>query len=184
MSGTLDGKVAVITGAASRIGRVTAQRFVEAGARVLAADIQDDAGKALEAEFPGVVRYQRCDVTSEDDIAAAMEAAVEAFGGIDVLFNNAGSGGPQVSIEDMTGELWDQAQALLSRSVALLSSLKVRRPAAMNCRTVKTVSVTCRVGSSPASADASGWPPRSATRGPAGSRARRNSVRRRPRPRP
>lgn len=131
MSGTLDGKVAVITGAASGIGRATAQRFVEAGARVLSADIQDDAGRVLEAEFPGAVRYQRCDVTSEEDIADAMEAAVQAFGGIDVLFNNAGSGGPQTSIEDMTGALWDQAQTLLLRSVALgmryaLPSMKAR----------------------------------------------------------
>ncbi|HYE44825.1 MAG TPA: SDR family NAD(P)-dependent oxidoreductase [Caulobacter sp.] len=119
MTTSLDGKVAVITGAASGIGRASVERFVEAGARVLAADIDTEAGRVLEAAFPGLVAFQRCDVTSEDDIAVAMEIASQTFGGLDILFNNAGAGGSPASLEEMTGELWDHSQDLLLRSVAL-----------------------------------------------------------------
>ncbi|MBI5940578.1 MAG: SDR family oxidoreductase [Caulobacterales bacterium] len=119
MTHELSGKVAVITGAASGIGKASVERFVEAGALVLAADIRDDAGQALEAAHLGRVRYQRCDVTNEDDITSAMDMAARTFGGLDILFNNAGAGGPQTTLEDMTGKDWDAAQTLLLRSVAL-----------------------------------------------------------------
>ncbi len=119
MSISLNGKVAVITGAASGIGRASVERFVEAGARVLAADINEDAGRILEAAFPGQVVFQKCDVMSEDDIAVTMEVAAQTFGGLDILFNNAGAGGSPTPIEEMTGELWDFSQNLLLRSVAL-----------------------------------------------------------------
>jgi NAD(P)-dependent dehydrogenase (short-subunit alcohol dehydrogenase family) len=119
MSISLDGKVAVITGAASGIGRASVERFVEAGARVLAADINVEAGRELEAAFPGQVVFHKCDVMSEDDIAVAMEVASQTFGGLDILFNNAGAGGSPTSLEEMTGELWDFSQNLLLRSVAL-----------------------------------------------------------------
>jgi NAD(P)-dependent dehydrogenase (short-subunit alcohol dehydrogenase family) len=117
--GRLDGKIAVITGACSGIGLGTVELFVEEGAHVLAADIQDAAGAALEARFPGKVRYQHCDVTSESDIAATMQAAKDSFGGLDILFNNAGAGGSPLIIEEMTGEAWDFSFNLLLRSVAL-----------------------------------------------------------------
>jgi NAD(P)-dependent dehydrogenase (short-subunit alcohol dehydrogenase family) len=119
MAKALDGKIAVITGAASGIGRATVELFVTQGARVLAADINDEAGRTLEAAHPGQVRYQHCDVMSEDDIAVAMEMAAQHFGGIDILFNNAGSGANRTLLEDMTGKEWDYAQDLLLRSVAL-----------------------------------------------------------------
>lgn len=119
MAEILKDKVAVITGAASGIGRATVELFVAEGAKVLAADIDDEGGQSLEDAFPGLVRYQRCDVTSEDDIAVAMEIAGQTFGGIDVLFNNAGAGGSRNTLETMTGEAWDFSQSLLLRSVAL-----------------------------------------------------------------
>lgn len=119
MTHKLSGKVAVITGAASGIGEATVERFVEAGALVLAADIQEDAGRALEDAYPGRVRYQYCDVTRESDIAGAMDIAARTFGGLDILFNNAGAGGSQLALEEMTGEAWDSTQTLLLRSVAL-----------------------------------------------------------------
>jgi len=119
MAKVLDGKIAVITGAASGIGRATVERFVAEGAKVLACDIQDEAGRSLEDAYPGLVRYQRCDVLEEDDIAVAMEIASQTFGGIDILFNNAGAGGSPNTIETMTGEAWDFSQNLLLRSVAL-----------------------------------------------------------------
>jgi NAD(P)-dependent dehydrogenase (short-subunit alcohol dehydrogenase family) len=115
----LKDKIAVITGAASGIGLGTVELFVAEGARVLAADIQDDKGKELERRFNGQVKYHHCDVTSEDDIKLTMQAAKDNFGGIDILFNNAGAGGSPATIEDMTGEGWDRTMNLLLRSVAL-----------------------------------------------------------------
>jgi NAD(P)-dependent dehydrogenase (short-subunit alcohol dehydrogenase family) len=117
--GRLDGKIAVITGACSGIGLGTVELFVAEGAHVLAADIQDAAGAELEERFEGKVRYQRCDVMVEAEIAAAMQAAQDAFGGLDILFNNAGAGGSPQTIEEMTGEAWDFSFDLLLRSVAL-----------------------------------------------------------------
>ncbi len=115
----LKDKVAVITGAASGIGHGTVELFVREGARVIAADIQDEKGKALERGFNGQVKYVRCDVTQETDIQAALQAAVDTYGGLDILFNNAGAGGSINTIEDMTGEAWDHSMNLLLRSVAL-----------------------------------------------------------------
>lgn len=117
--GRLAGKIAAITGGCSGIGLATVKRFVEEGARVLVGDIDDEAGIELAAQFGGSVGYFRCDVTDEAQIKALMAAAVEMFGGLDVLFNNAGAGGSPNRLEDMTGEAWDRSQALLLRSVAL-----------------------------------------------------------------
>jgi NAD(P)-dependent dehydrogenase (short-subunit alcohol dehydrogenase family) len=117
--GQLDGKVALITGAASGMGEATTELFVKEGAHVLAVDIQDEKGVALERRFNGQVKYKRCDVMSENDIRDACNAAAEAFGGLDILFNNAGAGGSMNTIENMTGEAWDYSQNLLLRSVAL-----------------------------------------------------------------
>ncbi len=115
----LKDKVAVITGAASGIGRGTVELFVSEGAKVIAADIQDDRGKELERGFNGQVKFVRCDVMAENDIKNTMQAAVDVFGGLDIVFNNAGAGGSPNTIEDMTGEAWDLSMNLLLRSVAL-----------------------------------------------------------------
>lgn len=117
--GRLNGKVAVITGGCSGIGRATVERFVQEGARVLVADVQEDAGRQVVAGLGEAVRFRRCDVTREADIAATMAAAVDAWGGLDIVFNNAGAGGARAPIDEITGEEWDATQALLLRSVAL-----------------------------------------------------------------
>jgi NAD(P)-dependent dehydrogenase (short-subunit alcohol dehydrogenase family) len=118
MSSSLTGKVAVITGAASGIGLATLRLFVEQGARVLAADVQDEAGRQLERDFPGAVLFARCDVTVPDQIKSAIDRAAAHFGGLDVLFSNAGSGGTPAGVEDWDAQGWDHTQALLLRSVA------------------------------------------------------------------
>ena len=115
----LKDKVAVVTGGCSGIGLATVELFVAEGARVVLADVQDDKGAEVERRFNGQVRYQRCDVTEESAIAAAMQAAADAYGGLDVVFNNAGAGGARERIDEIGGEAWDRTQALLLRSVAL-----------------------------------------------------------------
>ena len=119
MAGRLDGKVALITGGCSGIGLGTVELFLAEGARVVAADVQDDKGAMLAARFPDTLCYLHCDVTAEADIAAACALAQSAFGGLDILFNNAGHGGWPGGVETMTVEGWDATFALLVRGPAL-----------------------------------------------------------------
>jgi xanthoxin dehydrogenase len=92
MDKRLDGKVAVITGAASGIGAATARTFFEQGARVVLGDIQDQAGEALAESLGGQAHavFRHCNVTSEAEVEALVEAAVSEFGQINVMFNCAG----------------------------------------------------------------------------------------------
>ncbi|MFC3080202.1 SDR family NAD(P)-dependent oxidoreductase [Phenylobacterium terrae] len=119
MAGRLDGKVAVITGAASGIGLGTVELFVAEGCRVVAADIQDEKGRALEQRFGQAVRYARCDVTDEAQIAAAMALAKSEFGGLDILFNNAGISDGMRQIVEIEAERWDWIYSVLVRGPAL-----------------------------------------------------------------
>ena len=91
MTGRLEGKVALITGAAAGLGRVAAERFAAEGARLVIADVVDgsDAVAAVE-EAGGKAIAVTCDVTDEDQVRAAVAAAVDTFGGLHVLYNNAG----------------------------------------------------------------------------------------------
>ncbi len=89
----LEGRVAVITGAASGIGRATAILFAAEGAAVLAADVQDDAGAQTVATIraaAGRAEFVHADVSRSEDVRRMVRAAVEGFGRLDVLFNNAG----------------------------------------------------------------------------------------------
>ena len=119
MAGRLEGKVALITGAASGIGLGTVELFLEHGALVVAADVQDEKGAILAQRFPDRLRYIHCDVTAEADIAAAVALAASAFGGLDILFNNAGHAGLQGGVETMEAAGWDATFALLVRGPAL-----------------------------------------------------------------
>jgi len=119
MAGRLDGKVAVITGAASGIGLGTVELFVAEGARVVAADIQDEKGAMLAKRFPGKVAYAHCDVTDEGEIEAALKLAKSEFGGLDILFNNAGISDRMTSITEITAEGWSWIFDVLVRGPAL-----------------------------------------------------------------
>lgn len=114
----LSGKVAVITGAASGIGLAGVEVFVAAGARVIAGDIQDDKGRALETRFGAdKVRFVHCDVTNMDDLKTIMDAAPEAFGSLDIVWNNAGHGGTPSSVEELDLDGYDHTMNLLLKQV-------------------------------------------------------------------
>ena len=113
MSGRLDGMVAVITGAASGIGAGTARRFVDEGASVVLADIQQEIGESLAAELGDSAAFALTDVTSEADVAAAVGMAVARWGQLDVMVNNAGILGAVGSIADTSVEDWERTISVL-----------------------------------------------------------------------
>ncbi|QXV99947.1 MULTISPECIES: glucose 1-dehydrogenase [Rhodococcus] len=119
MSDRLHGKVAVITGAASGIGEGTARRFVAEGACVVIADLQVSAGEALAAELGEAALFVRTDVTEESNIAAAVDAAVEQFGCLDVMFNNAGIMGAMGPIAKLRSDDVDITIAVNLRATLL-----------------------------------------------------------------
>jgi len=105
--------VAVITGAASGIGAGTARRFVAEGASVVLADIQQELGESLNAELGDSALFAPTDVTSEDDVAAAVDMAVDQWGRLDVMFNNAGILGAVGSIADTRLGDWERTISVL-----------------------------------------------------------------------
>ena len=118
--GQLDGKVAIITGAASGMGRESAMLFAREGANVIVADLNCDGGEetAAAASKAGArCVFQQTDVTCEDDIASLVKRAVDEFGRLDILFNNAGVVGAVGPLENLTADDWDRTQAVLLRGV-------------------------------------------------------------------
>lgn len=113
----LDGKVAVVTGGASGIGEGIVRRFVGEGARCVVADIQDERGQALADELGDSVRYVHTDVTDEQQVAAAVDAAVTHFGRLDCMVNNAGILGAVGPIVQTTASDWQRTMDVLLTSV-------------------------------------------------------------------
>lgn len=117
MNARLEGQVAVVTGAASGIGAAIAQRFIEEGARCVLADIQDDAGREAAGRFGDAATFVHVDVSVEAEVAAAVEAAVEHFGRLDCVVNNAGILGAVGPIAEIDGTAWRRTMAVLLDSV-------------------------------------------------------------------
>jgi NAD(P)-dependent dehydrogenase (short-subunit alcohol dehydrogenase family) len=116
--GRLEGKVAVITGAASGIGREAARRFAEEGASVCVADLADEPGKKTAAKIDGL--YVHADVTDPEDVQRMYREAAERFGGLDVLFNNAGiAPSDDTSILETGLDAWLRVQDVNLKSVFL-----------------------------------------------------------------
>ena len=115
--GRLEGKVAVITGGASGIGEGSVRRFVEEGARVIIADLQDAPGQALAKELGPNTRFIHTDVAVEDHVAAAIQLAVSEFGRLDIMFNNAGIVGAVGRIGETNTDHWNRTVAILLNSV-------------------------------------------------------------------
>lgn len=114
----LEGRTALVTGAARGIGAATAKRLAAEGARVLLCDVLDDAGKATAAAIGGGATYVRLDVTQEDDWNKACDLASRQFGGLDILVNNAGIA-LAATAEETTLEGWRKVHAVNVEGVFL-----------------------------------------------------------------
>ncbi len=124
MSGRLAGRVAVITGGASGMGLGTLERFLAEGASVVVADLNLAKGEALlaartQAGDAARVRFVRADVSEERDVAALVQSALDVFGRLDVMFNNAGIGGAFGPLTETEVDAWDETFAVDVRSVFL-----------------------------------------------------------------
>ena len=115
--GRLDGKVALITGGASGIGEASARLFRAEGASVVIADIQDQRGEKLAGEIGA--EYVHLDVSCEDDVRSGIDYAVEQYGRLDCLFNNAGIAGAVGDLDSVTLEMFDKTLAVNLRGVFL-----------------------------------------------------------------
>lgn len=117
--GRLDGRVAVITGGASGMGEATARLFVREGARIVICDLQDDKGQEVAASLGADCAYVHADVSHGEDAQAVVRTAVERFGKLDIMYNNAGTGGGEGSIVDCTEEVFDRIIAIDLKAVWL-----------------------------------------------------------------
>jgi NAD(P)-dependent dehydrogenase (short-subunit alcohol dehydrogenase family) len=115
MNGRLKGKVALITGAAKGQGEAVARRFAREGARVALADVLDEQGERVAAEIAaaaGEARYFHCDVSDEADVTRTVAETVAAFGGLDVLYNNAAIIAYFRQIAELSVAEWDRTIAV------------------------------------------------------------------------
>jgi NAD(P)-dependent dehydrogenase (short-subunit alcohol dehydrogenase family) len=120
--GSFAGKVAFVTGAASGIGRATAVAFAKAGATVVVADVSDQGNRetaGLIEDQGGRVLVVRCDVTSGQDVKAALDQTLDAFGRLDIAFNNAGVEQPVGPVAEVSDEEWDRILDINLRGVFL-----------------------------------------------------------------
>jgi NAD(P)-dependent dehydrogenase (short-subunit alcohol dehydrogenase family) len=144
----LEGRVALITGAASGIGKATAQRLADEGAAVLVTDIQVEAGEATVEELNGgggKAAFFKHDVTSETEWEAACSAAVERFGGLDILVNNAGMGDIK-PIEETTLAEWDRTVAIDQTGVFL--GMKTAAPHLKKSQHASVINISSIFGTS------------------------------------
>lgn len=129
MGERLNGKIAIVTGAASGMGRAIAIAYLNEGAKVLAADVNEErlaelTAEAAELNLGDSIRTIRCDVSSDEDCKAAVDACVEAFGSCNVLSHNAGISDDFTMVADLENDSWDR----LIR-VNLTGTMKITRAA-------------------------------------------------------
>jgi NAD(P)-dependent dehydrogenase (short-subunit alcohol dehydrogenase family) len=119
----LTGKVALITGAAQGIGLATAKQLAASGAKVLLTDIQEEKGREAAKTIEGA-SFFRADVSVEDDIKRMIEIALERYGRLDILVNNAWAGKKASALETTSAE-WDEGYAVLVKAVFLASKYAI-----------------------------------------------------------
>lgn len=118
--GRLDGKVALITGAAGGMGLEASKLFAAEGARVVMTDVAEEAGRAAASEIGDAATFVRADVSTGEDAEAMVRFAVETFGGLHVLYNNAGVVLPNdAGAVETDVETWDRTMAINLRGVWL-----------------------------------------------------------------
>lgn len=128
--GTLDGKVAIVTGGANGIGKATAIEFAKEGARVVIADVSEEAGRAVESDLnrlgPGGLLVV-ADLARMGECSRVVAETVEAFGGVDVLFNNVGVQSPDSykNVEDTPEEMWDLILDVNLKSYYMMSKFAI-----------------------------------------------------------
>ncbi|MCP2315700.1 short chain dehydrogenase [Nocardia amikacinitolerans] len=170
MNGRLHGRVALITGGASGMGAAHARAFVREGARVVIADIVDDAGSALADEIGAAAAYLRLDVTRSGDWATAVAETQRIFGKLDVLVNNAGvlDGGP---LGTFTEQQWARVLDInltgpfLGMSAARAALIAARRRPA---RPSTEATTPCDASACPRRSPSSwsSWPPKNPATAP------------------
>jgi NAD(P)-dependent dehydrogenase (short-subunit alcohol dehydrogenase family) len=128
--GRLEGKRAVITGAASGIGEESARLFISEGASVVLADVDDERGRRIADEYGDQARFVHADVAEEGAVEAAVAVSVGEFGGLDVVFNNAGNPGSVGGILEIDLAMFDRTVAVHLRGVFLgiRAAARVMRP--------------------------------------------------------
>jgi 3-oxoacyl-[acyl-carrier protein] reductase len=132
MMGALQGRVALITGAAAGFGEAIARRFVAEGAKVLVADLDGARAQDVAMSLGASARAVRCDVSSRADVDAAVAACVDAFGGVDILVNNAGTTHRNQSMLEVDEATFDRVFAVNVKSIfhttqAVVPLMKARR---------------------------------------------------------
>ena len=145
----LAGRVALITGAASGIGKATAERLAAEGAAVMITDVDDEGGKAVAGGLGALGReaaYLHLDVASEMEWQRAVEGAVGQLGGLDVLVNNAGVRGEPEPIEETTLASWDRSIAILQTGVFL--GMKWAAPALLESGHASVINISSIFGAS------------------------------------
>ncbi len=150
MAGKLQDKVAIVTGAASGFGRGIAERFALEGARVMAADINGEGVRELAAGYGSNVVKVSCDVSKKADVDAMVRAATEAFGGLDIVVNNAGITHRNQPLLDVGEAEFDRIYAVNVKSIYLTTLAAVpkmeRRGAGIIINIASTAGVRPRPG--------------------------------------
>lgn len=123
----LEGKVAIVTGAASGFGRGIAERFALEGAQVVVADIDGAGAREVAAGFGKAAVAVKCDVSVKKDVAAMVRAATEAFGGLDIMVNNAGTTHKNQPLLDVSEAEFDRIYAVNVKSIYLTTLVVVPR---------------------------------------------------------
>ena len=128
VNGRFEGKVAFVTGAASGIGRATALAFAQEGATVAVVDLDEHGANAVARDIQdagGTALALRCDVSKSAEVRAALDRTIEAFGGLDIAFNNAGIEQAQISLAELSEEDFDRLMAIDLRSVFLCMKYQI-----------------------------------------------------------
>jgi NAD(P)-dependent dehydrogenase (short-subunit alcohol dehydrogenase family) len=148
--GRLNEKVAVISGAATGIGAATARLFASEGANVVILDINQDGARLADelASLPGRVRFLQCDMADPAGVRESVDAAAAEFGGIDIVFANAGIGTVHVggTVESIDPERWDRAFDVNARGVYALTGAAIPHMRGRSASIVITTSIYASVG--------------------------------------